>query len=124
MKTKTIILFFIVTLYCMDSLAQEKLYKDTATYDYAILKFYRQLGSYNLEIILPDNQIIDLTKKLRLDTVKLPEYNNTIDQKFVFKGIYYLDKMGYELVSSALSGNAREYIFRKKIKTLDNTGKK
>jgi hypothetical protein len=122
MKIKTTFLFIILTIGFLDGMAQDKYgKKDSTTYEYAILRMQTYLfNPYYLDIILPDNQIIDLTKKLKLDTVKLPEYFNDRPYKFLFKGIKYLDQIGYELINSSVNfGNkgARECIFRRKRKT-------
>jgi hypothetical protein len=118
MKTKTTILFFILAIYCSHGAAQGKPDKnDSATYEYAILRFQRISFTKNLEVILPGYQIIDLKQKLNLDTVKFVDLNNNIDYQFVFPGINYMDKMGYELISSSVEGSTREYVFRRKRKT-------
>lgn len=115
MKTIAMIFFILFYTKSIDLIAQKKpANPDTSTYDYAILRFQGYPFDKRLEIILPGYQVIDLKQKLKLDTIGFVDLSNTVAYQFIFPGIKYMDQIGYELVSSDIYGNTREYIFRRK----------
>jgi hypothetical protein len=90
---------------------------DATANKYAVLTITKSMGDFGLDVFLENNQHIDLYKSLKLDTIKLP--NEYKDYTYILKGINYMDKSGYELVSSSMGTaqyrpTVREYVFRKK----------
>ena len=90
------------------------------TNKYVALVITRNTGDFSMEVFLDNNQYINLYKSLSLDTLKLPDGKK--DYTYILKGLNYMDKQGYELVSSSANISeyafhpiTREYIFRKKI---------
>jgi hypothetical protein len=117
MKNLTTLIIIFLFAFTFQAKAQTDNTDNTNTYKYAILRVTRSMGSFSLDVFLDNNQQKDLYKSLNLDTLKLPEYNE--DYTYILKGLNYMDKQGYELVSSSM-GTAqyrpmlREFIFRKK----------
>lgn len=92
---------------------------DVIANKFAVLTITRNAGDFTVDVFLDNNQHINLYKSLNLDTLKLPDDNK--DYTYILKGLNYMDKQGYELVSSSMTTSAymfhpltREYIFRKK----------
>jgi hypothetical protein len=92
---------------------------NNATYQYAVLTINRSMGSFDIDVFIDNNQHVDLYKSLNLDTLKLP--SNYKEYTYVLTSLNYMDKQGYELVTSSIGGLAqyrpmlREYVFRKKV---------
>ena len=121
MLKRTCITLIILTSFSFaNNLKAQTPTKDTATYEYAILKYekgpYRG-SNFSLVVFFENYQFLDIYEKLRLDTVKVS--GETDIYTFILKSLNFMDKLGYELVTSAISKSQyspliKEYIFRKK----------
>ena len=113
MNTKTIILSTILFFSLLIKTKAQNIIKDNATCNYAILRYGPEgLSDATLDVVFDNSQFINLYKKLNLDTMKIPEGYGY--DKFVLKGLNYLDALGFELVTSYSTKYYYEYIFRKK----------
>jgi hypothetical protein len=115
LTTLTIIFLFAFTFH-----AKAQTNKSTSTNQYAILKLNMSYGNYTLGLYLDNNKYLDLFKTLQLDTLKSIDDDYRYSSLYTLKGINFMDKEGYELVSSSMTsfahgGTTREFIFRKKI---------
>jgi len=117
MKTKIFLILIIAAFFSREKTMAQATNMDENTNEYAILKFGRSMGNFSADIFFDHNKTVNLYKLLNLDTVKLPEYDQ--DYTYLLKGLNYMDKSGYELVSSSMIRApyvplTREYVFRKK----------
>jgi hypothetical protein len=92
---------------------------NTGTYQYAVLRSEKFFGNVGLDLYTNNNKHENLYKTLRLDTLKLSD-DYIKDYTYILKGLNYMDKLGYELVTSSVARAEgvpllREYILRKKI---------
>jgi len=99
------------------SFQQKAQTNNSNTNTYVVLRVAKNMGYFSLDLFLDNNQQKDLYKSLNLDTLKLPDDNKEFT--YILKGLNYMDKQGYDLVSStAWTGPyhplTREYVFRKK----------
>lgn len=93
---------------------------DSLTYDYAFLRYQARTSDNKLDVSFTGGGYVDLIKTLKLDT-GMALTQPYFEDNFIFKGFNYLDKKGYEFVSSSSYRHSeliviREYIFRKKKK--------
>ena len=114
MKIKTILLIVFSLTFCK---VHGQAIEDTTHYNYAIL--YNAEGwafqSTKLEVHFSTNKYLDLIKLLKINS------DSTTNYQVIFKGLTFMEGLGYELVSSnsyspAHAGTFREYVFRKKKK--------
>ena len=116
MLKRTCIALIILTSYLFaNNLKAQTPAKDTAMYEYAILQLTYGF-SKNLNVIFESNQSVkklDLDEKLNLDTLG----GGTITTRYyqyLFIGMHYLEKMGYELVSHTPNQYGNYCMYRKK----------
>lgn len=93
---------------------------DSLNYDYAFLRFQARTSDNKLDVSFTNGGYVNLIQALKLDTgmvLNKPYF----EDNYIFKGFNYLDKKGYEFISSSSYRHSeliviREYIFRKKKK--------
>jgi hypothetical protein len=121
MKTTAKIIFFVLLFGTIKIIGQNN--NDTIVTSYAVLRYGGELGGLVKSMTVTFNNTLPLNLKELLKNDKTPSKQikgiNSIADEYIFEGFQYLNKQGYQLVTSAVyyfekSNLIREYIFTKK----------
>ena len=86
--------------------------KDSETYNYAIMTYSNYYGNMRVDLLYGNNINIDLDERLMLDTIRGLPRNKF--RKSLLLCVNYMDRIGYELVTSSFSQGLDVCMFRKK----------
>ncbi|MBA2613705.1 MAG: hypothetical protein H0U95_17210 [Bacteroidetes bacterium] len=118
MKNNFIIIVFIfINSFCVAQVSKT----DTLAYSYAVLRYDGGLIK-GITVTYDDKlPIIDLKELLKRDKSPSQQIKgiNSVDDEYIFEGFRFLNKQGYDLVTSSVYvlkeyKVMREYIFKKK----------